>query len=414
MTKIAICGYGIVGSGVGILCREQADTIARNRGLSLEVKYILDVRDFPGDPYSELVTSDWQKVFSDPEVEIVVETIGGTGVALEYTRAAMQHGKHVVTSNKELVATHGAELLQLAAENKVHYFFEAAVGGGIPLLVTLREALAANDVLEITGILNGTCNYILTHLGADGRDFATILADAQDRGYAERDPAADVDGLDTGRKLAILASMVSGEWVDPDLIHLDGIRDISVRDAQIAEILGCKLRLVARLRTRDSDENMKYELRVAPTLLPNDYPVATAKDVFNAVLIKAYPVDDIMLYGRGAGSLPTASAVLGDVIEAALNPWSTMAAQHWLPLRKDRVIPFGDCFVSALIRVKKVMEREEIIERLHDLGGIRFLDTPFADEYLIETRSEQLREGRLESGIQQLPEGSCLQILRKL
>ncbi len=414
MKKIAIMGYGVVGAGVGILCREQADTILRNRGIELDVKYILDIREFPGDPYADRVVHDPQTVFGDPEVDIVVETIGGTRVAYEYTKQALSSGKHVVTSNKELVAVHGAELLELAAKNHVHYFFEGAVGGGIPLLVTLREALAANDVLEITGILNGTCNFVLTHLGEDGKDFQTVLADAQDRGYAERDPADDVDGMDTGRKLAILTSMITGEAVHPDLIRLHGIRNITVKDAKIAQLLNSELKLVARLRTKDSDENTKYELRVAPTLLPKNHPVATAQDVFNAVLIKAYPVDDIMLYGRGAGSLPTASAVLGDIIEVALNPWNEHCAQCWHPLTPGRIIPFGDNLVRAVLRIKKSLERSEVTALLHDLGGIRFLDTPFDDEYLVETRSDQLREGRLESAIKQLPEGTCLQVLRHL
>lgn len=414
MTKVAILGYGVVGAGVGILCREQADTIAEKKGLSLEVKYILDIRDFPGDPYEDKVTHDPDVVFDDPEVEIVVETIGGIGVAYEYTKRALKAGKHVITSNKELVSTHGAELLQIAIDHQVHYLFEAAVGGGIPLLVTLREHLAANDVLEITGILNGTCNYILTRMAEAGQAFETALGEAQDRGYAERDPSADVDGHDTARKLAILASMCSGEWIDPDLIGLEGIRQIGIRDMQAAEHLNSRIALVARLRTKGSDENTAYELRVAPTLLPKTHPVATATDVFNAVMVNAYPVDDIMLYGRGAGSLPTASAVLGDMVEAAGKAWDKKTAQRWRVMAKGRVVPFGDCLVKAVIRIRKDFDRKAVSHYLHDLNGFCFLDCPFDDEYWVETTYAQLREGRLASAVKQLPEGSLLQVLRKL
>lgn len=414
MTKVAILGYGVVGAGVGILCREQAETIRRNRGLSLEVKYVLDIRDFPGDPYEDKVTHDPEVIFNDPEVEMVVETIGGVSVAYDYTKRALTAGKHVITSNKELVSAHGLELLQLAAEHKVHYLFEAAVGGGIPLLVTLREHLASNDILEITGILNGTCNYILTQMAQNGQDFDSALTEAQDRGYAERDPSADVDGHDTARKLAILASMVSGEWIDPELISLTGIRNIGVRDIAVAKSLHAKIALLATLRSGERGSDRCMELRVAPTLLPLDDPIAAASDVFNAVLIKAYPVDDVMLYGRGAGSLPTASAVLGDMMEAADRPWTEEQAQLWEPMREGRVIAGGDAKVSAVIRIKKDFSEYELGQYLHDLNGFSMLESPFADEYLIETSNEHLREGRLHSAVSELPEGTLLQVLRTL
>ena len=414
MAAVAVLGYGVVGAGVGIICREQRETIRRRRGIDLNVKYVLDLRDFPDDPYADKIVHDPEIIFSDPEVSMVIETIGGTGAAYDYTKRALEAGKHVITSNKELVAAHGAELLKLAAEHKVFYLFEAAVGGGIPVLVSMREHLASNDIYAIDGILNGTCNYILSKMRKEGKAFQDALAEAQERGYAERDPSDDVGGADTARKLAILASMCIGEWVDPEKILTEGIANITQRDIETAEALGDKIVLLATLRNKGAYEEPKLELRVAPVLLPEEHPAACADDVFNAVFIRSYPLDDVMLYGRGAGSLPTANAIVGDMMEASTVPWTPGAAEIWQAPSPGRLEEAGDLTVSAVLRIKKDFDKQALNTYLHDLNGFRFLESPFADEYLIETDSEQLREGRLKSAVKQLPEGSLLQILRRI
>lgn len=413
MINIAILGYGVVGGGVAFLCRERAATIKRKRGIEFNIKYILDTKAFPGDPLADRILFDVEKIFSDPEVEIIVEAMGGIDEAYAFTKRALQSGRHVVTSNKELVARHGQELLDLARQAGVFYLFEASVGGGIPLLVTLREALAANDIIGISGILNGTCNYILTRI-EEGISFSDALRDAQARGYAEREPSDDVSGKDSARKLAILASMLSGEWINAQDIHTEGIYAINQEDAQLANHLGMCIRLIANLRTRQTTDRTQYGLAVTPMLVPKSHPISIAKDVYNTLLIHADPAENILLYGQGAGALPTASAVLGDLMEIAVNTWTIEHAQEWKDVLSDRLIPFGDQKVKSYLRVKKHFDVDALSEYLRDLGGYQLLDSVFNDEYLIMTTDNKLREGRLESAILELPKESFVSRLRVL
>ena len=313
MAKIAIMGFGTVGAGVAEVARRNGDIIAQRLGEEVYVKYILDVRDFAGSPYADRMIKDFSIIENDPEVEVVVESIGGAKVALDFTRRALLAGKHVVTSNKELVATHGRELLEIAREKNVNYLFEASVGGGIPVLRPLFQCLAGNQIEEICGILNGTTNYILTRMVKGGISFADALKEAQAKGYAEKDPTADVEGIDAGRKICILSDLAWGKEVSPADITMEGISAIHLTDVDIAARAGYRVKLLGRALRLEGGKQAAY---VAPHLVREDCPIATVDDVFNGIMIRGNAVGDVMFYGRGAGDLPTASAVMGDVIDA--------------------------------------------------------------------------------------------------
>ena len=313
MANFAIMGFGTVGSGVAEVLRMNAASIAEKLGEPLNLKYILDVRDLSATPYGEIAVKDFAVLENDPDLEVVVESIGGARVALEFTRRALLAGKHVVTSNKELVASHGRELLAIAKEKNVNYLFEASVGGGIPVLRPLFQCLAGNRIEEVVGILNGTTNYILTRMVRGGVSFEDALKEAQAKGYAEQNPAADVEGLDAGRKICILSDLAWGKEVLPERIHTQGISGLDLQDVAIASKAGYRVKLLGRaLRLADG----RQAAYVAPHLVPEDCPVAPVDDVFNAVMIRGNAVGDVMFYGRGAGDLPTASAVMGDVMDA--------------------------------------------------------------------------------------------------
>ena len=314
MVKVAILGYGTVGSGVAQVLFENRDSIARSVGDEVEVKYILDVRDFDHSPYGGKFVKDFSVIEEDEEVSIVVETIGGATVALNFTQRALRAGKSVVTSNKELVACHGLELTRLAQEKGVSYLFEASVGGGIPIIRPLTVCLAANQVEEVCGILNGTTNYILTRMIGAGLSFEAARKEAQENGYAERDPSADILGYDACRKICILADLAFGKNVDPQLVPTEGITGISLADVDYADGAGKKIKLLGRAVRQADGRVCAY---VAPHLVDAGHPIAGVDDVFNAVFVHGNAVGDVMFYGRGAGKLPTASAVVADVMDIA-------------------------------------------------------------------------------------------------
>ena len=314
MTKVAILGFGTVGSGVAEVLSKNSQGIARRSGGEIQVKYILDVRDFPDSPFKDCFVKDFSIIENDPEVDVVVETIGGAKVALEFTTRALKAGKSVVSSNKELVATHGYELLQLAKANGVSYLFEASVGGGIPILRPLTNCLAANEVEQITGILNGTTNYILTRMIKAGLTFEQALKEAQDNGYAEKDPTADVDGHDACRKICILSALACGQHVYPQQVPTQGIREVTLADVAYADSCGYKIKLLGRCLREPEGKVCAF---VAPHLVSCENPLAGVEDVFNAIAVTGNAIGDVMFYGRGAGKLPTASAVVADVIDIA-------------------------------------------------------------------------------------------------
>lgn len=314
MVNVAILGFGTVGSGVAEVIHKNGNHISEKVANQVNLKYILDIRDFPDSIFADKVIHDFNIIEQDPEVDVVVETIGGATIALDYTRRALKTGKSVVTSNKELVATHGYELLQLAKENKVSYLFEASVGGGIPIIRPISQCLAANELTEIAGILNGTTNYILTRMIRAGLPFEDALKEAQEKGYAERDPSADIEGADACRKICILSSLAFGHHIYPDQVPTEGITHITLSDVAFARSGGMKIKLLGRAIRREDDKVCAY---VAPHLVPDESPLANVEDVFNAISVKGDAIGDVMFYGRGAGKLPTASAVVADVIDAA-------------------------------------------------------------------------------------------------
>ncbi len=316
MINVAILGFGVVGSGVAEVLTTNGESINRRVRDEIRLKYILDVRDFPGSPYAGCFVKDFSVIEQDPEVDVGVETIGGATVALDFTRRALQAGKSVVSSNKELVATHGYELLQLAKEKQVSYLFEASVGGGIPILRPLTSCLAANELTEVCGILNGTTNYILTRMIRGGLSFEAALKEAQANGYAERDPSADIEGHDACRKICILAALAFGQHIYPDQVPTEGITGVALADVAYADSCGRKIKLLGRAIRMEGDKVCAY---VAPHLLDGEEPLAGVEDVFNAIAVTGNAIGDVMFYGRGAGKLPTASAVVADVIDAAKN-----------------------------------------------------------------------------------------------
>lgn len=314
MVNVAILGFGVVGSGVAEVLATNGPHIDQKVDDLIRLKYILDVRDFPDSPFAGKVVHDFSVIENDPEVSIVVETIGGAKAALDFTRRALRAGKSVVTSNKELVAEHGCELLALAAEQGVSYLFEASVGGGIPILRPLNQCLAANEIEEITGILNGTTNYILTRMIRGGLSFDAALKEAQANGYAEQDPTADIEGHDACRKICILASLAFGRHIYPRQVPAEGITGVTLSDVAWAEACGKKLKLLGRAIRQADGRVCAY---VSPHLVDVENPLAGVEDVFNAIAVKGNAIGDVMFYGRGAGKLPTASAVVADVIDAA-------------------------------------------------------------------------------------------------
>lgn len=321
MINVAVLGYGTVGSGVVEVIERNNEQVSKSVGEETHVKYILDLRDFPGDPYGDRVIHDVNIIMNDAEVSVVCEVMGGTGAAYQFTKQALEAGKSVCTSNKELVAKHGAELLKLAAEHHCSYLFEASVAGGIPIIRPFNTSLTAEKILQVTGIVNGTTNYILTKMDKEGAAYEEVLKEAQALGYAERNPEADVEGYDACRKLAILSSLMTGKYVDSEKIHTEGISKITRADFEYARAAGMSIKLLV---TSKAQEDGSVLAMVAPFMLGKENPLSSVNDVFNAVLVTGNMLGDAMFYGKGAGKLPTASAVVADVIDCAGNPGKTL------------------------------------------------------------------------------------------
>ncbi len=314
--NVAILGFGVVGSGVAEVIAKNAVSIEENSNVSLTLKHILDIRDFSGSPFENIMTKDFNDILNDESVDMVVETMGGVNPAYEFVSSCLKAGKHVATSNKELVAKRGYELLEIAREKNVNFLFEAAVGGGIPIIRPMSRCLAGNRISEVAGILNGTTNFILTKMITEGMTFAHALKIAQEKGYAEKDPTADVEGHDALRKICILASLAFGHHVYPEGIYCEGITQITLEDVAYAENDGSVIKLIARAKRFSED---KITLMVSPCLVRNDSMLAGVNGVFNACLVRGDAVGDVIMYGQGAGKEATASAVVGDVIDCGAN-----------------------------------------------------------------------------------------------
>lgn len=320
MIKIAVMGYGTIGSGVVEIIEENNAVLAKRIGDSIEVKAVLDLRDFEDDPIQAKIVHDYKEIAVDPEISIVVETMGGVEPAFTFVKAMLEAGKSVCSSNKALVADKGAELFKIARENQVSFLYEASVGGGIPIIRPIHDALTAEVILEISGILNGTTNYMLTRMTEEGCEYEEVLKEAQAKGYAEKDPTADVEGFDACRKIAILTSLISGKTVDYQEIHTEGISNITAADIKYAKAMGRAIKLIAS--SYASGES--YVAMVAPYLVPVSQPLYQVNDVFNAVFVKGNMLGDSMFYGSGAGKLPTASAVVADIVDIAQRPGTTI------------------------------------------------------------------------------------------
>ena len=341
MVNVAILGFGVVGTGVAEVLAQNGEHIDKKVETPVRLKYILDVRDFPESPFADKVVHDFSIIENDPSVDVVVETIGGARAALDFTRRALEAGKSVVSSNKELVAEHGYELLQLAQQKGVSYLFEASVGGGIPILRPLSQCLAANELTEVCGILNGTTNYILTRMIRAGLSFEDALKEAQQNGYAEQDPTADIEGHDACRKICILGALAFGKHIYPRQVLTEGITGVSLADVAYAEAAGRKIKLLGRAILREDGKVCAY---VAPHLVEAEAPLGTVEDVFNAITVRGNAIGDVMFYGRGAGKLPTASAVVADVMDAARHMMSRKRLE-WGPGAEDLVVsPEGVAF----------------------------------------------------------------------
>ncbi len=372
MVKIAIIGYGTVGSGVyEIIKGNSFEEEALN---PISVKYILDIRDFPDHPEKEIFTKDFDDILNDEEVYCVVEAMGGLHPAYEFTKSLLEAGKNVVTSNKELVATYGPELLAIAKEKNLNYLFEASVGGGIPIIKPMCSSLKSNNIEKIMGILNGTTNFILTEMIEKNKDFDDALSDAQQRGYAERNPAADIEGHDACRKLAILSSLAWGKYVDYKDIVTEGITEISLDDVKAAEKLGYVIKLIGYAEKKD-----KIFARVAPTLVPNNHPLASVVSVFNAIMVVGNHLGESMFYGKGAGKFPTASAVVADVIDSVRHIDAKKAYIEWKPQDEDYMLDILDSTSKYFVRCDN--KKEEVCGVF---GDVTFEEGAFITESMTE------------------------------
>lgn len=347
MVQVAVMGYGVVGSGVVEVMTEHKESIDKRTKEEMDIKYILDIRDFPDSPFRDKFTKNFEDILNDDEVKVVAEVMGGVHPAYEFTKQCLEKGKSVVTSNKELVATKGAELLKIAKENNANYLFEASVGGGIPIIRPLSQCLAANDVIEIAGILNGTTNFILTKMIRENMSFDDALAMAQKLGYAERNPAADVEGHDAGRKIAILASLAYGKHVYPEFVHTKGITDITLEDVAYAASWGGVIKLIGQVKRL---EDQTLDITVEPMFIEKNSQLANVDDVFNGIMVRGDSTGDVVFYGRGAGKLPTASAVVADIMDCAKH-LKRRKYLEWSDGDSSIVKPYAETAYPVYIRV---------------------------------------------------------------
>ena len=371
MIQVAVFGYGTVGSGVVEVIEKNKEMINKKAGEELNIKYVLDLRDFPKDPIESKLVHDVNIILEDPEVQIICETMGGVEPAYTFTKKALMSGKSVCTSNKELVANHGPELLQIAREHNCNYLFEASVGGGIPIIRPLNYSLTAEKIEGITGILNGTTNYILTKMDKEGADFADVLKEAQEKGYAERNPEADVEGYDACRKIAILSSLMCGKNVKYEDIYTEGITKITAADFAYAKTMDKSIKLLAVSK----DLGGKYMAMVSPCMIDKSHPLYSVNDVFNAVFVTGNMLGDSMYYGKGAGKLPTASAVVSDVVDCARHIGKTIMC-FW-DAENAELVSIEDVERIFFVRVAK--EDAKKAEEL--LGAVQKIELPeYADE----------------------------------
>lgn len=383
---IAVMGYGTVGSGVVEVFKKNHDSIVkRSSQTELELKYILDLRDFPGDPNEDKFIKDFNIILNDDDVKIVVETMGGLHPAFEFVSSLLKAGKSVVTSNKELVAAKGYDLLTIAEENNVNFLFEASVGGGIPIIRPITQCLAANEINEIAGILNGTTNFILTMMIEKSMSFENALKLAQENGYAEKDPTADVEGHDACRKICILASLCFGKHVYPESVYTEGITKVTLEDVAYINDFGGVIKLIGRAKKL---ENGKISALVSPCVVMTSSQLANVSDVFNAILVRGDAIGDVVFYGRGAGKLPTASAVVADVIDCAKHA-NRKKIFGWGKSEENYVVDYKKLETALYVRASADDKASALDEIYKNFGEVRVLhrDNAPADEIAFVTDS---------------------------
>ncbi len=384
MINVSILGYGTIGSGVFQVLKENCQIIKERTGEEIKVKSILDLRDFKGDHAEELIVHDFKEIDGDSSINIVVETMGGLHPAYEFVKASLEKGRSVCTSNKALVAAFGPELINIAEEKKCNFLFEASVGGGIPIIRPLKSSLAPDIIEQISGILNGTTNYILTEMTEKGADFETVLKDAQAKGYAEKDPSADIEGYDACRKIAILASLAYGHQTDFKDIYTEGITKITDRDINYAKKLKSKIKIIASCKNTGG----KVSAMVAPGLVNATHPLYSVDGVFNAILVKGNMAGDVMFYGQGAGKLATASAVVSDIIEAAKHPGINIKT-IW-DNQKLEIVPFKENISKFFVRVSGTKAENETKVK-EAFGNVIPVEAGYSDEYAFII--EEITEG---------------------
>ena len=367
MVSIAVMGHGVVGSGVVEILLTHKQKLFSHLGEEIYVKKVLDLREFPDSPIADRFTKNFDDIINDLEIRVVVEVMGGINPAYDYVKRSLKAGKSVVTSNKELVAAHGAELLEIARQENVNFLFEASVGGGIPIIRPMNQCLVANNVDEIAGILNGTTNFILTKMIEDGMQFDDALKLAQDLGFAERNPAADIEGHDACRKICILASLAFGKHVYPDAVHTEGITNITLEDVKFAEKFGCVIKLISRVKKLD---NGKIDIITAPMLVPNKSQLANIDYEFNGIMVRGDCTGDVVFYGKGAGKLPTASAVCADIVDCCMH------------LKKRRFLFWADGDGSNIISVDDSVFRMYL--RLNGDNAVKKAEAVFGKVSAIE------------------------------
>ena len=390
-------GHGVVGSGVMEVLLSHRESIKKRAKEEVRVKHILDLREFPELPYADRFTKDFSVILNDPEVKIVVEVMGGLEPAFSYTKACLEHGKGVVTSNKELVAQKGAELLALAQKNNLNFLFEASVGGGIPIIRPISQCLAANEMTEIAGILNGTTNFILTKMIREGMAFDDALKLAQQLGYAERDPSADVEGIDACRKICILASLAYGTHVYPDSVHTEGITAITKEDVGYAGAWGGVIKLIGEVKKL---ENGRIHIQVAPMFISRESQLANVDDVFNGILVRGDATGDVVFYGKGAGKLPTASAVVADVIDCVRHLKSDRKILFWEDAKPDYVQPWEDTPQDLFLRVGGEGDADSLFDKAQQVfpSAVRLIrkdELPGEAGFTVEQLSQRQLEERL-------------------
>lgn len=364
MIQVAVMGHGVVGSGVVEVLENHRDSIAKRAKEEINIKYILDIREFPDSPYAQKFTKNFEDILNDEEVRVVAEVMGGVNPAYDFTKRCLEAGKSVVTSNKELVATKGAELLEIARNNNVNYLFEASVGGGIPIIRPINQCLAANEFVEIAGILNGTTNFILTKMIKDNMSFEDALRMAQQLGYAERKPEADVEGHDACRKIAILASLCYGKHIYPELVHTQGITKITLDDVAYAGAWGGVIKLIGQVMKLDDG---RVDISVEPMILSRESQLANVDDVFNGILVRGDATGDVVFYGKGAGKLPTASAVVADIIDCVRN-LKTRKFVYWEDGDASLVRPYEESVFPVMIRAK-AEDKAAALKKAEELFG---------------------------------------------